>query len=96
MKTVIVILTSLLILTSAFADVSMTGYLAVAGSGKNVTRGCVQIVFDLSGFTGTIGNISYSNRTVVLTVQATNSEGQRIGAVPYSVSSGILNIMELR
>lgn len=93
MKTLIILL---LFVTSAFADVNVTSYTAVAGSGKNVARGCVQIIFDLSGFTGSVGNVSYSNRTIVLTVQATNSEGQRIGSVPYNVSSGTLNITELR
>lgn len=96
MKTLLVILGSFLILTSAFADLNLTAYLATAGTGKNVARGCTEIVFDLSGFTGTIGNTAYSNRTVLITVQASNQEGQRLGSVPYVVTSGILNIMEVR
>lgn len=96
MKTLLVIVTSLLICLSAFADINVTNYTATTGSGKSVARGCSMVIFDLVGFTGSIGNVSYSNITKVLTVNPSNAEGQRIGPIGYVVSSGTLNIMEVK
>jgi hypothetical protein len=64
-------------------------------AGTQVKGGTVQIVFDLDGFTGTIGNASYSNKTLIFTLQAAQ-DGRELGAVSYTVSSGTLRITEVR
>lgn len=98
MKILIVIITSLLISFSAFAQLGTSMYTATSGSGKSTSAGCVYVSFTLSGFSGTIGNVSFSNLTVSIPVPSAyqTGAGQRLNPIPYSVSSGTLIITEVK
>jgi len=98
MKTILVILTSFLLATSALAQLGVNSYLATTGSGKTTSASCVSVTFVLSGFTGTIGNASISNLTFILPVYSAyqSGAGQRLNPIPYSVSSGTLIITEVK
>jgi len=98
MKTLTAIVISILLATSAFAQLGTSVYLATTGSGKSTSAGCVSVTFVLSGFTGTIGNASISNLTFILPVYSAyqSGAGQRLNQIPYSVSSGTLIITEVK
>lgn len=97
MKTILVILISLF-LTSAFADLGVSIYSATAGSGKTTSAGCVYVSFTVVSCTGTIGNATLSNNTFSIPVVSgyQGGVGQRLNAIPYSVSSGTMIITEVR
>ena len=96
MKTTLLIL--LLTVTSALSQLGTNVYTATAGSGKTTTAACVYINFTLSGFTGTVGNASFSNLTLSIPVMSAyqSGAGQRLNPIPYSVSSGTLIITEVK
>jgi len=95
MKTLLILL---LTVTSAFAQLGVSSYVATTGSGKSTAASCVSVTFVLSGFTGTIGNASISNLTFVLPVTSAyqSGSGQRLNPIPYSVSTGTLIITEVK
>jgi hypothetical protein len=98
MKTLTVLIASLLLLTSAFADLGTSIYTATTGTGKATSSGCVYVNFVLSGFTGSVGNASFSNLTFSLPVHSAfqSGAGQRLNPIPYSVTSGTLVITEVK
>lgn len=98
MKTILVILASLFFLTSAFAQLSTTMYVAATGTGKTTAANCVYVSFTASGFSGTIGGAAFSNLTVSIPVMSAyqSGSGQRLNAIPYVVSSGTLIITEVK
>lgn len=85
----------LFIATAAFADKQVNAYNAPTGSGKSVAHGCTYVLFDLVGFTGTISGASFSNQTVLLPIPA-SQDGMTLSAIPYTVTSGTLIIVEQR
>lgn len=98
MKALLVILTSFLISFSVFAQLGTSIYTATTGTGKATTAACVYVSFTLSGFTGTIGNASFSNLTLSIPVNSAyqSGSGQRLNPIPYSVTSGTLVITEVK
>lgn len=82
---------------SAFADKAVNIYNAPTGSGKSIANGCSYVQLDLSGFTGTISGATYSNQTLQLQIHVGPSTGDvRLSAIPYTVTSGTLRIVEVR
>jgi hypothetical protein len=98
MKTTLILLASLLISFSAFAQLGTTIYVAGTGTGKATAAGCVYVNFVCSGFTGTIGGAAISNLTLSLPVESAyqSGAGQRLNAIPYVVTSGTLIITEVK
>ena len=98
MKTTLILLASLLISFSAFAQLGTSVYIGATGSGKATSAGCVYVNFVLSGFTGSVGNASFSNLTLSLPVQSAyqGGSGQRLNPIPYSVTSGTLIVTEVK
>jgi hypothetical protein len=98
MKTIIVILTSLLILSSAFADQNVIVY--KPNSNGTVARGCVQVTFIMQGvFSGTIGNATFSTAASTQTVIPITAvgDGKTLGAISYTLAgAGSLIISEVR
>lgn len=94
MKTLLVILTSLLLSFSVFADLGVSIYTATTPQSPT-KAGCTQVVFDMIGYTGTIGNASFSNVTHILNIQV-GRDGDRLNQIPYTVSSGTLVIAEIK
>lgn len=100
MKITIRLLTFILALglvTSALADQQIIAYSATTAQSP-IKRGCEQIIFACLSFTGTIGNATFSSAfTGVIPVSAVG-DGQALGAVPYTVTSGAnsLTIIEVR
>lgn len=98
MKTTLVLLTSLLLLTSAFADQNVSVY--KPNSNGSTTRGCSQVVFIMTGvFSGTIGNATFSTAASTQTVIPISAvgNGQMLGAIPYTLAgAGSLIIVETR
>lgn len=95
---ILVILISLFISFSAFADQAITVYRPSANG--TVAKGCHQIIFITQGvFTGTIGNATFStaaNTQTVIPVSAVG-DGQVLGAVSYTLAgAGSLVIIEVR
>ena len=98
MKTITVILASLLISLSAFADESVNVYKpSAAGS---TSRGCKEVTFIIQGvFTGTIGNATFSTAASTQTVIPVNAvwDGQTLAAIPYTLAgAGSLIIIEVK
>lgn len=77
------------------ADQAVSAYTGATGSGKSVSRGCTFILFDMTAFTGSIGNATFSNVTRQFPVYALH-QGDVLSAVPYAVTSGTLVILEVR
>ena len=83
---------------SAFADQGVTVY--KPNSNGKVARGCVQVVFIMTGvFSGTVGNATFSTTAstqTVIPIQAVG-DGQRLGEIPYTLGgAGTLIISEVR
>lgn len=95
MKTVLLLL---LIPSIAFAQLGTSVYTGATGSGKATSAGCVYVNFVLSGFTGSVGNASFSNLTLSLPVFSAyqSGAGQRLNPIPYVVTSGTLVITEVK
>ncbi len=91
-------LSLLLIPFIAFADQNVTIYRP--NSNGQVTRGCVQVIFQMTGvWTGTIGNATYANTTATQTVVPITAvgDGKTLGAIPYTIAgAGFLTITEVR
>ena len=98
MKTTLILIATVLISFSAFAQLGVSTYTATTGSGKSTSAACVSVTFVMSGFTGTVGNASISNLTFILPVYSAyqGGAGQRLNPIPYSVSSGTLIITEVK
>lgn len=60
-----------------------------------VKQGAKQVTFCISGFTGTIGNASFSNLTQVLQILAPQ-DGDRLNDIQYTVTSGVCVIIDVR
>lgn len=95
MKTTLVILTSLLLALSASAGDRSVNLYSGTTAQSPVKRGCTQVTFDLVGYSGVIGNATFSNITTILTVQA-NQAGDVLGAISYTVTGGTLIIIEVK
>jgi len=95
MKSLCLIFLIALGISTARADKAVNIYNAPTGSGKSVAHGCTYVLFDLIGFTGTIGGASFSNQTVLLPIPALQ-DGQTLSAIPYTVTSGTLIVTEQR
>jgi hypothetical protein len=98
MKTITVLLASLLIATSAFADQAVSVY--KPNSNGSTTRGCSQVVFIMQGvFSGTIGNATFSTAASTQTVIPISAVGsnQMLSAIPYTLAgAGSLIIIETK
>ena len=83
---------------AVLADQNVTIY--KPNSNGKVTRGCVSVVFQMTGvWTGTIGNATFANTTATQTVLPVNAvgDGQRLGEIPYTLAgAGTLIIVEVR
>lgn len=79
----------------ALAEMGVTNYTATTGTNKRVSSGCKYVMFDLVGYSGQIGNVTYSNITKQIQV-FTGQDGDRLSDIPYTVTSGTLNILEVR
>ena len=98
MKTILILITVVLISATAFAQLGTNMYLGTTGSGKATAAGDVYVHFTLSGFTGTIGNAAFSNLTLSIPVMSAyqSGSGQRLNPIPYVVTSGTLVITEVK
>lgn len=94
MKTTLVILASLFLFTSAFADQNITAYTGSTPQSP-VRRGCVQIVLVGVSFSGKIGNATFSSFTNVILLSAVG-DGQTLGELSYTVTGGTLHVVEIR
>ncbi len=98
MKTLLILVCSVILGFSAFADQQVNVYKPNA-NGK-VARGCVSVVFVMTGvWTGTIGNATFANTTATQTVIPVNAigEGKLLGEIPYTIAgAGSLIITEVR
>ena len=94
MKTILIAVLSL-ISASAFADLGVSIYAAV-GKG-NTQQGDVYVEFDLVGFSGTVGNATFSNATLDISIPTFSTGGAtRLNSIPYNVTSGSLFVTEAR
>lgn len=84
--------------TSVLADLGVSVYTGATGTGKTTAQGDVYVSFTLIGFTGSVGNASFSNASVSIPIQSgyQGGVGQRLAAIPYSVTSGSLVITEVK
>ncbi len=98
MKTLLILLCSVVLGLSAFADQSVIVYKPNANG--TVARGCVQVTFIMQGvFSGTIGNAAFSTAASTQTVIpiAGVGEGKLLAAIPYTLAgAGSLIIVEVR
>lgn len=98
MKTIAVLLASLLISFSAFADQSVNVY--KPNSNGTVARGCVQVTFIMTGvFSGTVGNATFATTASTQTVIPITAvgDGKTLAAIPYTLAgAGTLIIAEVR
>lgn len=94
MKTILVILSLLFISFSGFADLGVTIYSGTTAQSP-VKRGCTQITFDMIGYSGVIGNATFSNVTAVLPISV-GRDGDLLGAISYTVTGGTLVIVEVK
>jgi hypothetical protein len=98
MKTLLILICSVVLSVGAFADQQVTIY--KPNSNGKVARGCVSVVFQMTGvWTGTIGNATFANTTATQTVLPINAvgEGKLLGEIPYTiVGAGSLIIVEVR
>ena len=60
-----------------------------------VKQGAKQVTFDLIGFSGTIGNATFSAATQVVQILATQ-DGDRLSDIPYTATGGTLVIVDVR
>lgn len=96
-RTFIFCVVALALVASVKADVAVSIHPGSTGSGQQVSAGCSYVLFDLVGFSGTIGNATFSSVTKQIAIPAySNGMGQRLSAIPYSVTGGTLNIVEER
>jgi hypothetical protein len=91
MKTLLILL---LTITSVFADLSVNVYSGTTAQSP-VRRGCTQVTFDMVGYSGVIGNATFSNVTAILPVSVSR-DGDLLGAISYTVTGGTLFIVEVR
>lgn len=84
--------------TSVLADLGVSVYAGATGTGKTTAQGDVYVNFTLIGFTGSVGNATFSNASVSIPIQSgyQGGVGQRLAAIPYSVTSGSLIITEVK
>ena len=63
-------------------------------SNGTVLHGCRYVLFDLVGYSGKIGSITYSSATKLLPIPAPSLD--TLGDIPYTITGGTLNIIEER
>jgi hypothetical protein len=98
MKTLTVVLISLALTFSAFADLAVSIY--KPNSNGSVRAGCVQVTFIMTGvFTGTVGNATFSTTASTQTVIPISAvgDGKTLNEIPYTLAgAGTLIISEVR
>jgi hypothetical protein len=98
MKTLTVVLISLALTFSAFADQAVNVY--KPNSNGTVAHGCKQIIFIMQGvFTGTIGNATFNTAASTQTVVpiSTVGDGKSLSEIAYTLAgAGSLIIVEVR
>lgn len=98
MKTLLILLVSLLLSFSAFADLAVNVY--KPNSNGTVASGCVQVTFIMTGvFSGTVGNATFATTASTQTVIPFGpvSDGKTLAAIPYTLAgAGTLIIAEVR
>jgi hypothetical protein len=85
-------------LTCSFAAADQFGQRQVSvhpltGTGT-IKHGCRYVLFDLVGFSGSIGNVTFSSITKLLPIPAQSQD--TLGDIPYTVTGGTLNVIEER
>ena len=80
---------------SAFAQPLAVNVYTGTTAQSPVKQGAKQVTFDLIGFTGTIGNASFSGATQVVQILATQ-DGDRLNDIPYTATGGTLVIVDVR
>lgn len=95
MKTILVIFTSIFLSFSSFASDLSTSIYSGTTSQSPTKPGCVQVIFDMIGYSGVIGNATFSNVTHVLSI-APGRDGDRLNQISYTVTGGTLVIVEVK
>lgn len=80
---------------SVFASPLAVNVYTGSTSQSPVKQGAKSVTFDMVGFTGTIGNASFSNVTLAFPITATQ-DGDRLNDISYTVTSGTLIIVDVR
>jgi hypothetical protein len=85
---------ALLSCTALASPLGVTVYSATTPQSP-VKQGAKSVTFDLKGFSGTIGNATFSSETIVLKISA-DQDGDRLNDIPYTVTGGTMIIVDVR
>ena len=95
MKILTVIIASFLISFSLWAaPLSVIPYQGTTAQSP-IKNGCASVTFVAIGYTGVIGNATFSNITQVIPITC-GRDGDTLGPITYTVTGGSLFIIETR
>ena len=80
---------------SAFADPLTVNVYNATTSQSPVKQGAKEVTFFMVAFVGTIGNATVASTTQNVQILATQN-GDRLGDIPYTVTSGSLIVFDVR
>ena len=86
---------SLFLVCSAFGGQLAANCYSGTTAQSPIKQGAKAVTFDLKGFTGTIGNATFTSETVTFTLSS-GQDGDRLNDIAYTATGGTIVICEVR